>query len=125
MTSKRELTELERVLGWTFNDETVLNKALTHSTYANENPDEGPDYERLEFLGDAVLDLVAARILFERLRHAATFSYSRAIHCAGTGIGVPFAPILGRRSALRGSCMTTARLPQLVREGRPRKSKSH
>lgn len=44
----------------------LLQQALTHSSYLNENPSADASNERLEFLGDAVLGLVVARLLFER-----------------------------------------------------------
>ena len=61
MSSDEEIERknIETVLGYTFADEALLKQALTHSTYANENPDQGSDNERLEFVGDAVLDLLA------------------------------------------------------------------
>jgi ribonuclease-3 len=50
-----------------FNNPALLQCALTHRSYANEHPEEQiPDNERLEFLGDAVLDFVAAAWLFEQ-----------------------------------------------------------
>jgi len=57
------LAGLERQLGYRFRRRKYLEKALTHRSYANEN---GLDYnyERLEFLGDAVLGLVAGEWLF-------------------------------------------------------------
>ncbi len=61
------LTELEEALGYTFSDKVLLQQALTHSTYANEHPSEGAPNERLEFLGDAVVNLLAGRLLFSRL----------------------------------------------------------
>lgn len=48
-----------------FNNEDLLNKALTHSSYANEHG--GEDYERLEFLGDAVLEIVISEYLYLNL----------------------------------------------------------
>jgi ribonuclease-3 len=59
--------KLEEFLGYTFRDRALLAQALTHSTYANEHPNEGPPNERLEFLGDAVINLLAGRLLFLRL----------------------------------------------------------
>ncbi|MFO8060446.1 MAG: ribonuclease III [Bacillota bacterium] len=47
-------------------DEELLRRALTHSSYANENSGEGRCNERMEFLGDAVLDLVVSEHLFRR-----------------------------------------------------------
>jgi ribonuclease-3 len=54
---------LER-LGYRFIDAAWLTLALTHKSYANENPDSAPQHnERLEFLGDAVLDFVISDML--------------------------------------------------------------
>jgi len=51
----------------TFNTPALLECALTHSSYANEHPEEQiADNERLEFLGDAVLDFVSGAWLFEQ-----------------------------------------------------------
>ncbi len=47
-----------------FKNETLLWRALTHSSYANEHPEAGPDYERLEFLGDSILEFVVRDLLF-------------------------------------------------------------
>ncbi len=56
---------LEQVLGYEFNDKSLLQNALTHSSYANENRAAGAvSNERLEFLGDSVLGMVAAEHLF-------------------------------------------------------------
>lgn len=62
-----ESTPFDERLGWEFRQPARLTEALTHSTYANEHPDAGPHNERLEFLGDAVLGLLAAQILHETL----------------------------------------------------------
>ena len=52
-------------LGYSFADTGLLLDALTHRSFKNENPeDPSSDNERLEFLGDAVVDLVAASLLF-------------------------------------------------------------
>lgn len=49
-----------------FRDPGLLERALTHTSYANEHPElGGADNERLEFLGDAILDFIAAAWLFE------------------------------------------------------------
>ncbi len=58
------LEHLEAALGYTFKDKGLLALAMTHSSYANE---EGlpEDYERLEFLGDAVLELLISHMLFK------------------------------------------------------------
>ncbi len=49
-----------------FKDLTLLEEALTHSSYLNEHPDAGKDNERLEFLGDSVVAYIATLLLFER-----------------------------------------------------------
>ena len=50
-----------------FKDRTLLQRALTHCSYLNENPDYTlEDNERLEFLGDAVLDFVVGEYLYDR-----------------------------------------------------------
>ena len=54
-------------IGVHFEDERLLQVALTHSSYANEHPELAPETnERLEFLGDAVLGLVVAETLYAR-----------------------------------------------------------
>ena len=62
-----ELTSLENVLGLEFVDRSLLERALTHRSYLNENPNYAlEDNERLEFLGDAVLDFVVGAYLYHR-----------------------------------------------------------
>jgi ribonuclease-3 len=62
-----EFDELQAALGVTFKNRSLLTRALTHRSYLNENP-ELPylDNERLEFLGDSILDFVAAEYLYQR-----------------------------------------------------------
>jgi len=61
------LGALERKLGIKLQDRHLLIQALTHTSYAHEHDTEGADdNERLEFLGDAVLELVAAEVLYRR-----------------------------------------------------------
>lgn len=62
-----ELRELEARLQVDVTDYTLLQRALTHRSYLNESQEEGlEDNERLEFLGDAVLDFVVGAYLYER-----------------------------------------------------------
>ena len=57
--------ELEKTVGYTFQDPKLLELALTHSSYAHEHyAGKRHDNERLEFLGDAVLELVSSDYLF-------------------------------------------------------------
>lgn len=60
-------TDREKILNLNFIDKTLLLRALTHRSYLNENPDFIlGDNERLEFLGDAVLDFLTAEYLYHR-----------------------------------------------------------
>jgi ribonuclease-3 len=60
-----DLTAFQQSLGVSFNQIELLVQALTHSSYANENPSIAPQSnERLEFLGDAVLGLIVGERLF-------------------------------------------------------------
>ena len=56
---------LEAKIGYTFRDRTLLENALTHSSYSNEHRGKNcPSYERLEFLGDSILGMVVADHLY-------------------------------------------------------------
>lgn len=57
---------LNRRLGLSFSDLSLLTRALTHPSYVNENPDSLEDNERLEFLGDAVLDFIVGAWVYHR-----------------------------------------------------------
>jgi len=60
-----DIKELQKTLGISFNNPKLLEQALVHSSFINENPAHAMGHnERLEFLGDAVLDLVIAEKLF-------------------------------------------------------------
>lgn len=62
-----KLRTLEERLGWAFADLTLLDNALTHRSYINENSTSGcRDNERLEFLGDAVLELTVSDMLMRK-----------------------------------------------------------
>jgi ribonuclease III len=73
---------LEAKLGYRFRDRRMLEMALTHRSYLNENPSSArEDNERLEFLGDAVLNLTVGHLLMETqpLRAEGDLSRSRAL----------------------------------------------
>lgn len=64
---RMQLEALENSLGYTFRDPAFLDCALTHRSFANENPDLMlQDNERLEFLGDAVLTLCISDMLMKK-----------------------------------------------------------
>ncbi|MBT7736469.1 ribonuclease III, partial [Candidatus Peregrinibacteria bacterium] len=63
-----EYKDLAKKTGIKFQDYDLLQRAFTHKSYINEHRGEGAkDNERLEFLGDAVLELAATRYLFNTL----------------------------------------------------------
>ncbi|MDX1661568.1 MAG: ribonuclease III [Gemmatimonadota bacterium] len=60
------LRRLEEILGHRFSSHEVLVRATTHPSYLDQSDSRGESYERLEFLGDSVLNLTVSRWLFER-----------------------------------------------------------
>ncbi len=59
--TKRDFAWLQKNIGYTFNDESIRARAFIHSS-----ADKGESYERLEFLGDAVLELTISELIFLR-----------------------------------------------------------
>ncbi|HVV84956.1 MAG TPA: ribonuclease III [Kofleriaceae bacterium] len=67
MAARTDLDQLEAALGHHFRDRSRLEIALRHTSWSNEHPEiPGGDNERLEYLGDAVLDLIVGHKLMER-----------------------------------------------------------
>ncbi|MCP4168118.1 MAG: ribonuclease III [Chloroflexi bacterium] len=62
----RVAQDYETLLGVSFANKSLLLRALTHRSYLNEAPFVHADNERLEFLGDAVIDLIVAEVLYQR-----------------------------------------------------------
>lgn len=63
----KDLTSLEKILRIKFKNKKLLHEALTHRSYINEHPSHPiPHNERLEFLGDAVLELIISKSLFHK-----------------------------------------------------------
>jgi len=61
----KDWSKLEKIIGVKFENQDLLKQALVHRSYLNENPDfHLPQNERLEFLGDAVLELVVTKYLY-------------------------------------------------------------
>jgi ribonuclease III len=70
-TENTGLDELGHKLGHTFNQPELLSQAFRHASYVNEQADSNlKDNERLEFLGDAVLDLAISHLLMKRFEDA-------------------------------------------------------
>lgn len=66
------VSQLQEQLGIAFNDQKLLKQAFTHSSYVNEHRHkEFSDNERLEFLGDAVLELAVSQYLYRQNRNMA------------------------------------------------------
>jgi len=103
--------DLQQAIGYTFQDETLLERAMTHSSYANERKSPHGSNERLEFLGDSVLGFLAAEYFYSncpgkpegvltKMRAAAVcepalFAYAQTIHLGE-------ALLLGRGEAAMG-----------------------
>jgi ribonuclease-3 len=68
MNKTPDLQQVEAAIGYCFNDPQLMATALTHSSFASENDVES--YERLEFLGDAVLELAITQKIFALLGDA-------------------------------------------------------
>jgi endoribonuclease Dicer len=60
------LTEVEEIIGYTFRRKAVLVEALTHASYIQSHV---PSYQRLEFLGDAIIGLVIVNDFYEKHKH--------------------------------------------------------
>ncbi len=106
------LQKLQRTIGYTFTSRQLLFQAMTHSSYANEHKQQRlGDNERLEFLGDAVLELSSSEYIFQhypnmpegdmtKLRASLVCEPTLAL-CARQ-IGLPAAIRLGRGEELTG-----------------------
>ena len=77
-TFKAGLNRLQERLGYRFLDQELIVQALTHRSYANEQTPRIADNERLEFLGDAVLELVISARLFDTYADMAEGQMTRA-----------------------------------------------
>lgn len=73
-----QLTGLQEQLGYTFSESSLLVQAVTHRSYANEDGDGHLDNERLEFLGDAVLELIVSKALYEKYAQMSEGQMTRA-----------------------------------------------
>ena len=66
MINNDHIKDYQKVIGFHFLNPELLKRALTHRSFVNEVEEELRDNERLEFLGDAILDLIVAEMLFRR-----------------------------------------------------------
>jgi len=65
-----KVKQLEQIIGYTFKDKSLLLAAMTHRSFVAEYHKKIPDYEVLEFLGDAVISLIISEILIKQFPHA-------------------------------------------------------
>ena len=90
MAIGKDIKALESRIGYSFKDISYLALALTHSSYTNEQRSRGillPSNERLEFLGDAVLQLVISEYLysnFKKYREGALTKLRQSLVCEKT-----------------------------------------
>ncbi len=67
MTKANSFKDVQELIGYQFNNTNILKQALTHSSYSNEKQmNKLYNNERIEFLGDAVLELVSSEYIYER-----------------------------------------------------------
>jgi ribonuclease-3 len=93
---------LERSTGYRFRNKELLDAALTHPSFRYENAGTASDNQRLEFLGDAVLGLIAADVLMERYPQAAEGELTRLKSSLTSGVALAAAAReLGLGSFLR------------------------
>lgn len=78
-SGKRDLTGLEARIGHHFADPALLEEALTHTSVARPADGRALNYQRLEFLGDRVLGLMAADILFRQFPESKEGELSRRL----------------------------------------------
>ena len=63
------MEQFEQIIHYEFKNKKLLQEALSHSSYANENKKNLTSNERLEFLGDSVLSIVVSQHIFEHFNH--------------------------------------------------------
>jgi ribonuclease-3 len=111
--------EMAHRLGIEFRDNLLLNRAFTHRSYLNEHPEAIEDNERLEFLGDAILDFVVGAWLYNqypempegdltRMRSALVYTEQLAEFARELSLGAALR--LGRGEAQSGGRMRDALL---------------
>lgn len=108
----RQLEKLEKIIGYEFQNKKLLLQALTHSSYANERKlGKLGCNERLEFLGDAVLELVSSHFLYEKFnkmpegeltkKRASLVCEPSLAYCARE-LGLPEFLLLGKGEEMTG-----------------------
>lgn len=98
MKTEAIILEVEKKIGYDFRQKELLTAALTHKSYANENPSgKVGNYERLEFLGDSLLGFAAAGCLYshkptlkegDMSKHKAALVCEASLHRAALRLGI-------------------------------------
>ena len=109
---KKNTEQLEQTIGYCFSDKTLLTQALSHSSYANEHKQDGAkDNERLEFLGDSVLEVISSEFLYltfpsmpegELTKLRASLVCEATLAFCARQFGLPDYLLLGRGEELTG-----------------------
>jgi ribonuclease-3 len=108
---QRRLSSLEATLEYTFTDRSLLETALTHTSFVKGDGKRQTHNERLEFLGDAVLELCVSEHLYLQqpqlqegamTRHRARLVCERALYSAAVSLGIPEYLRLGNGEELTG-----------------------
>ena len=108
----KQLEKLEQIIGYTFKNKQLLSQALTHSSYANEKKmGKLRCNERLEFLGDAVLELISSHYLYvkfpqlpegELTKKRASLVCEPSLAFCARGFSLPGFLLLGRGEEMTG-----------------------
>ncbi len=108
----KQLEKLEQIIGYTFKNKQLLSQALTHSSYANEKKmGKLRCNERLEFLGDAVLELISSHYLYEKFpqlpegeltKKRASLVCEPSLAFCARGFSLPEFLLLGRGEEMTG-----------------------
>lgn len=114
-----DLKEFQKSIGVTFKDVSILQQAFVHRSYINENRQSGLSHnERLEFLGDAVLELVITDFLFKKYTDRAEgemTAYRSALVNADTCAGIASKINMGNYLLLsKGESKDTGRARQYI-----------
>jgi ribonuclease-3 len=72
------ITDLQEKISYRFRSSQLLTQALTHRSFLHENTEGGADNERLEFLGDSVIEVIVSHLLMTRFPHLTEGGLSKA-----------------------------------------------
>ncbi len=119
----KKFQTLEKRIGYRFKKKALLEAALTHPSYRYENPEMLSDNQRLEFLGDSVLGLLAADRLTAKYAEAdegeltqrkSSIASGRALATAARGLGLGEHLLLGRGEAANGGAERESNLEDVL-----------